>query len=82
MFRRPWDKPIQFRAPRSNRSVIFLKSLGDAAAWGPIRMQSLGGVPDQAAFPQGNIGIDAAILLAVCVVLLGVASLRLRRRTP
>lgn len=45
-------------------------------------MQSLGGVPDQAAFPQGNIGIDAAILLAVCVVLLGVASLSLRRRTP
>ena len=45
-------------------------------------MQSLGGMPEQAAFPQGNIGIDAAILLVFCVVLLGIASLSLRRRTP
>ncbi|WP_296147783.1 ABC transporter permease [uncultured Corynebacterium sp.] len=45
-------------------------------------MRSLGGTPEQAAFPQGNIGIDAMILLAFCVVLLGIASLSLRRRTP
>ncbi|WP_306507923.1 hypothetical protein [Corynebacterium sp.] len=45
-------------------------------------MQSFGGAAELHAFPEGNIAIDAAVLLASCVVLLGIASLSLRRRTP
>lgn len=62
--------------------VLELLSAAMPVSYAVDAMQSLGGMPEPASFPQGNAAVDAAILLAFCVVLLGVASLSLRRRTP
>lgn len=62
--------------------VLELISHAMPVSYAVDAMQALGGAPEPEAFPQGNIGVDAAILLAICVVLLGIASLSLRRRTP
>lgn len=69
--------------PRADMpDILEAVSLAMPVTYAVDAMQAFGGVAEQSAFPQGNVAIDAAALLAFCVVLLGVASLSLRRRTP
>lgn len=69
--------------PRADMpDILEAVSLAMPVTYAVDAMQAFGGVAEQSAFPQGNVAIDAAVLLAFCVVLLGVASLSLRRRTP
>lgn len=62
--------------------VLEIISLGMPVTYAVDAMQSFGGMTEQSTFPQGDVTIDAVFLLAFCVVLIGIASLSLRRRTP
>ena len=62
--------------------VLEVISLGMPVTYAVDAMQAFSGAAELHSFPEGNIAVDAVILLAFCVVLLGVASLSLQRRTP
>ena len=63
-------------------TVLEAASLGMPVTYAVDAMQAFGGTAAPSSFPQGNAAVDALVLLAFCVVLLGVASLSLRRKTP
>ena len=56
--------------PRILESV----SLAMPVTYAVDAMQAFGEMTEQSTFPQGNVTVDAACLLAFCVVLLGIAS--------
>lgn len=62
--------------------ILEYISLAMPVTYAVDAMQAFGGMAEQSAFPKGDVAIDAVILLAFCVVLIGVASLSLRRRIP
>ena len=62
--------------------VLKVISLGMPVTYAVDAMQAFGGAAELNAFPEGNIAIDAVILLAFCAVLLSIASLSLQRKTP
>ncbi|MGJ4138363.1 ABC transporter permease [Corynebacterium evansiae] len=69
--------------PRADMpTVLEAASLGMPVTYAVDAMQAFGGTAAPSSFPQGNAAVDALVLLAFCVVLLGVASLSLRRKTP
>lgn len=69
--------------PRTDMpGILEAVSLAMPVTYAVDAMQAFGEMTAQSTFPQGNVTVDAVCLLAFCVVLLGIASLSLRRRTP
>lgn len=69
--------------PRADMpGILEAVSLAMPVTYAVDAMQAFGGMTEQSAFPQGNLVTDTVVLLAFCVVLISVASMSLRRRTP
>lgn len=62
--------------------ILEVISLGMPVTYAVDAMQAFGGAAELNAFPEGNIAIDTVVLSVFCVVLLGIASLSLQRKTP